>query len=71
MTAMWQLQYLRALEIGASLVAEADRERLVRSAARSPRGDRVSVVRRGIAVGARSIERAATSVAAWADPRTA
>jgi hypothetical protein len=71
MTAMWQLQYLRALEIGASLVAEADRARLVRSATRATETDRVSLFRRMIALGARSVERAATSVAAWADPYAA
>ncbi len=68
---MWQLQYLRALEIGTSLVAEADRERLVRSAERRHDAGGVNAVRRAIAFGARSVGRTASSVACWADPGTA
>lgn len=66
---MWQLQYLRALEIGAEFVAQAERERLLRSVPR--RGERpesAGPVRRAIALGARSVGRAATSVAGWAEP---
>ncbi len=66
---MWQLQYLRALDLAADLLAEADRERLVREARQSERP--VGVVRRGIAAGARSVERVAVTVACWADPRPA
>jgi hypothetical protein len=71
MNAMWQLQYLRALEIGATFVAEADHERLVRAAVRARKENAIGRTRRVIALGARSVERMATSVAAWADPRAA
>jgi hypothetical protein len=71
MNPMWQLQYLRALEIGTTLVAEADRDRLVRSAVRRDDRRGVGLMRRAIAFGARSVERTATSVACWADPGAA
>jgi hypothetical protein len=61
---MWQLQYLRAVQIGAELVAEADRARL----ARDVRSHRRSRVRRVIGSGARGVSRAATSVASRVDP---
>jgi hypothetical protein len=68
---MWQLQYLRALEIGAAFMAEADRERLVRAATRARSEKTIGPTRRVIASGARSVERMATTVATWADPRAA
>ena len=67
---MWQLQYLRALELGAEWMAEADRERLARLAQR-PAPTTVGLPRRALAASARAIGRTAISVAAWADPRPA
>jgi hypothetical protein len=63
---VWQLQYLRAREIAADRLAEADRDRLARAARIGPS---LGPTRRVIATGARLVERTATSVAAWADPR--
>jgi|SwirhisoilCB3_FD_contig_61_2824940_length_450_multi_7_in_0_out_0_1 hypothetical protein len=56
---MWQVQYLRALDVAAERVAEADRERLAHSASRRPAGHGTSLARRAISLGTRSIRRGA------------
>lgn len=68
---MWQIHYLRARDLEAHLLAEADHERLARTA-RSTAGRRPTPgARRAIAVAARAVERTATSIAAWAEARPA
>jgi len=69
---MWQLHYLHATELMADRAAEAERDRLARAAhVARPRDARVGWLRRYVAGGARAVERAAESVASWADPSPA
>jgi hypothetical protein len=67
---MWQLQYLRALEIGSELVAQAERDRLAR-AARDTDRESPSRMRRGVARIARWVGEAAATVECWAEPEAA
>ncbi|HEU4671834.1 MAG TPA: hypothetical protein VFS32_02940 [Candidatus Limnocylindrales bacterium] len=67
---MWQLQYLRALEIGAQLVAESERNRLA-GAARAAEHESPGALRRGIARLARLVADAAETVECWASPEAA
>ncbi|HEY3524142.1 MAG TPA: hypothetical protein VGK63_10575 [Candidatus Limnocylindrales bacterium] len=67
---MWQLQYLRALEIGAELVAESERDRLARAVHATDR-ETPGRVRRGIARIAHWVGDAAQSVECWAEPEAA
>jgi hypothetical protein len=66
---MWQLQYLRALEIGSELIIEAERDRLARAA--RERGETPGRARRGVARLARWIGSAAETVECWAEPEAA
>jgi hypothetical protein len=68
---VWQIQYLRALDLGAELLAEADRERLARAAGRGVARPGRPIARRVIGATARAVERTATSVACWAEARPA